>query len=94
MAKEINTNIKLIETLPSPATLLKELPGNEKLTESVIQARETIANIVRGDDSRFLAIVGPCSIHEIRCRANLRRAASKTGHDGLRPNRHRNAYLL
>ena len=65
MPKEINTNIKLIETLPSPATLLKELPGDEKLTEFVIQARETIANIVRGDDSRFLAIVGPCSIHEI-----------------------------
>ena len=31
-----------------------------------MQARERIANILRGDDQRLLVVVGPCSIHDTK----------------------------
>jgi len=53
-----------INPLISPAVLAYYLPITEKASEVVAGAREQADAILRGDDDRLLAVVGPCSIHD------------------------------
>ena len=60
-----NVNIKSIQTLATPATLREQVPETPAAVRTVQRGRETIERILDGDDPRFLAIVGPCSIHNL-----------------------------
>jgi 3-deoxy-7-phosphoheptulonate synthase len=53
-----------LNPLISPAVLAYYLPLNEKASELVASARTQADAILRGEDDRLLAIVGPCSIHD------------------------------
>ncbi|WAC17891.1 3-deoxy-7-phosphoheptulonate synthase [Luteolibacter sp. SL250] len=53
-----------INPLISPAVLAYYLPISEQASELVASARAQAEAILRGDDDRLLAIVGPCSIHD------------------------------
>ena len=52
------------EPLIAPHLLKNEMPVDEGIARTVVQARETIRNILAGRDRRMLCIVGPCSIHD------------------------------
>ena len=56
--------IKGLNPLISPAVLAYYLPLSEQAAEVVASARAQADAILRGDDDRLLAIVGPCSIHD------------------------------
>jgi 3-deoxy-7-phosphoheptulonate synthase len=56
--------IRSLEPLTSPAQLRARHPLTEKAAETVASAREAIRAILRKDDHRMLAVVGPCSIHD------------------------------
>src|SRR5271157_63743 len=58
--------IKWIKVVLPPVFLDEELHTTEKASATVYQAREHIANVLRGDDQRLLVVVGPCSIHETK----------------------------
>ena len=60
-----NVNIKSIQTLATPAALREQVPETPAAVRTVQRGRETIERILDGDDPRFLAIVGPCSIHNL-----------------------------
>jgi 3-deoxy-7-phosphoheptulonate synthase len=53
-----------LNPLISPAVLAYYLPLTEQASELVASARAQAEAILRGDDDRLLAIVGPCSIHD------------------------------
>jgi 3-deoxy-7-phosphoheptulonate synthase len=53
-----------INPLISPAVLAYYLPLTEAASELVASSRAQCASILRGDDDRLLAVVGPCSIHD------------------------------
>jgi 3-deoxy-7-phosphoheptulonate synthase len=53
-----------LNPLISPAVLAYYLPLTEQASELVASARAQADAILRGDDDRLLAIVGPCSIHD------------------------------
>lgn len=56
---------KIKELLPPVAVLERyRITGSAKKT--VFKARESIHNILQGDDDRLLVIVGPCSIHDTK----------------------------
>jgi len=59
-------NLHVVSTAPlhSPAQLKAAMPDHEIDRETVIGARNTIKEILLGDDKRMLVIVGPCSIHD------------------------------
>lgn len=57
-------NIAGITQLTTPAQLKAELPISEHASEVVAESRHVIEAILRKDDPRLLAIVGPCSIHD------------------------------
>ena len=52
------------QLLPPPRQLHQELPAGDADTANVARARAAVEAILRGEDRRLLAIVGPCSIHE------------------------------
>lgn len=47
-----------------PAILIEELPVSEQASNTVADARQAAAAIVRGEDDRLLVVAGPCSIHD------------------------------
>lgn len=59
-----NLNVRRIEPLPAPSQLLAELPGDDRIAESIRRSREEIRAVLNGVDDRLLVIVGPCSIHD------------------------------
>jgi len=52
--------------LITPNQLKDIFPLSEQMKNTVDEWRSIIRNILRGDDHRILAVVGPCSIHNIK----------------------------
>ncbi len=69
------------EPLIPPDELIAEFPITPAIEELVIDARATISDILRGEDSRMLVIAGPCSIHDedaaLEYAARLKRLADQ-----------------
>ena len=52
--------------LPTPGEMSVEIPRSDTHAAFVSQARAEIAATISGKDPRFLLIVGPCSIHDLK----------------------------
>lgn len=52
------------ELLP-PIALLERFSATEKAQATVAEARNAVHNMLHGNDSRLLVIIGPCSIHDV-----------------------------
>ncbi|PCH67124.1 MAG: 3-deoxy-7-phosphoheptulonate synthase [Bacteroidales bacterium] len=61
-----NLNVSVEQSIITPMELKKMYPLGEKHIETVNIGQTTIKNILNGTDKRILAIVGPCSIHDIK----------------------------
>src|SRR5213596_1671982 len=58
--------IKEIKELLPPARLLDDFPITEKAAQTVYETRQAIHRILHGADDRLLAVMGPCSIHDVK----------------------------
>ena len=60
-------DLHVVETRPlvSPALLHHELQTSVEAATLVAEARDRIRHILYNEDRRLLAIVGPCSVHDI-----------------------------
>ncbi len=66
MDKQIhNTNITSETVITSPDDLSRQLPITEKSRRNIMASRKVVNDILSGKDSRFMVIVGPCSIHNL-----------------------------
>lgn len=76
-----------LNPLISPAVLAYYLPATDKVSELVSTVRNEAAAILRGEDDRLLAIVGPCSIHDpaaaLEYAAKLKEEAKRVEKDVL-----------
>src|SRR5947208_7892508 len=50
--------------LVPPAILVEELPLAEPGSQVIARTREEIIRILKGEDDRLIAVVGPCSVHD------------------------------
>ena len=66
MHRTVDLNIAACRRLPTPGELRELLPRSDALAAFVDDARAAIRRILRGEDRRLLAIVGPCSIHDMQ----------------------------
>ncbi len=57
--------IKYYKVLPKPEDFIERFPLSSEGKNLVRSARQAIAEIVEGRDSRKLLITGPCSIHDV-----------------------------
>ncbi|HEY6908412.1 MAG TPA: 3-deoxy-7-phosphoheptulonate synthase, partial [Myxococcales bacterium] len=62
--KTSDLHVESNRPLIPPAILLDELPLGEAGSQAVARAREEIIAILRGEDDRLIAVVGPCSVHD------------------------------
>ena len=62
------SDIHVVETsaLPSPAALLAELPKTDAQAKFVAGTRRDIHRLIFTNTKRFLLLVGPCSIHDLK----------------------------
>lgn len=58
-----NVNLYSFEPIKTAKEVKVAYPHNEKTLSSVFEGREAIEKILKGEDKRIFAIVGPCSIH-------------------------------
>ena len=58
-------DINVLKTVPlvTPSELKEALPMTEPANRTVVEGRDAIRDILQGTDSRLMAVVGPCSIH-------------------------------
>lgn len=59
-----NVNVLDFDPMPSPEEIHARVPLSENATRTVMQARETLRNILDRKDKRLFVVVGPCSIHD------------------------------
>jgi len=60
-----NLNVERFQSLITPRQLKHELPIGDDSQATVLRGREEVRAILDGHDRRFLALVGPCSIHDV-----------------------------
>ena len=61
-----NINIESVTPLATPREMKTAIPLNAATIATVARGRETIEHILDGDDPRLIAVVGPCSIHNLK----------------------------
>jgi len=56
--------IERVVPLLAPDALLEELPLSAEQAEVVLAGRSDVHAVLKGEDQRLLAVVGPCSVHD------------------------------
>ncbi len=65
-----NVNIQSIVSLTTPYELRRQLPQTPGTQRTVVRGRDAVERILDREDPRLLAIVGPCSIHDLKAAAD------------------------
>ncbi len=65
-----DANIQSVVQITTPRDLRAHLPHTPASSRTVMQGREAIERILDREDPRLLAIVGPCSIHDLAAAAD------------------------
>ena len=60
-----NVNVNDIKQLVEPQHLLNKFKASDNTLNNIKIWRNEIKNIIDGNDKRLLAIVGPCSVHNV-----------------------------
>jgi 3-deoxy-7-phosphoheptulonate synthase len=55
-----------IKELATPAQVLDDFPITSQASRTIYHTRQAIHRILHGADDRLLAILGPCSIHDVK----------------------------
>ncbi len=63
--KTDDLRIESLHQLIAPTILMEQISVSEKATQVVAEARRQAEEILCGKDDRVLAVVGPCSIHDV-----------------------------
>jgi 3-deoxy-7-phosphoheptulonate synthase len=61
-----NLHVQETKRLLTPNELKAQLPLSPRAEQTVVSGRDAVRAILRGEDSRLLVIVGPCSIHDTK----------------------------
>jgi 3-deoxy-7-phosphoheptulonate synthase len=81
MPATANLRIRSLDPLVPPARLANLLPLDAEATRTIVTGRQVVERVLAGEDSRLIAIVGPCSIHDVEAArdyaARLRRLADR-----------------
>ena len=64
MKRTADLHVAGLRPLVSPRELKAQIPSGPESATTVLESRAAITDILEGRDSRLLAIVGPCSIHD------------------------------
>ena len=74
-------NIESVEEIFTPRDFMREIPITSRQESVVGNFRQTIQGILDGRDLRLLAVVGPCSIHDIKGATEFAQRLSALAHE-------------
>ena len=78
-----DTRVLEYSILPTPEEIMAQIPQSEAAAAFVESARSTVRKVLSGEDPRRLAIVGPCSVHDVEAvkdyAIRLKRIADEVG---------------
>ena len=77
-----DVRIREIKELTPPSHVLREFPLSEKAGATTYETRQAIHRILHGADDRAFAVIGPCSIHDVKA-AKEYAGRLKEAKDGL-----------
>jgi 3-deoxy-7-phosphoheptulonate synthase len=60
-----NLRIRSLEPLVPPARLCALLPIDDAARRTIVAGRRAVEQVLSGADARLMAVVGPCSIHDL-----------------------------
>lgn len=60
-----NINVSSLTALPSPAEFKSQLPASAAAARTVEEGRASLRAILERRDHRLMAVVGPCSVHDV-----------------------------
>ena len=60
-----NLRIRSLEPLVPPARLCALLPIDDAARRTIVAGRQAVEQVLSGADPRLMAVVGPCSIHDL-----------------------------
>ena len=60
-----NLRIRSLDPLVPPARLQAILPLDAAATRTIVAGRHAVERVLDGSDPRLMAVVGPCSIHDL-----------------------------
>ncbi len=66
MIRVTDLHVSANTALPAPVELRQEIPCGDRHAALVQASREAMAKVLSGQDKRFLVVVGPCSIHDLK----------------------------
>ncbi len=66
LQKISNIRITKSESITPPMVYIKRHEVKKPESDFIVDARQTIADILKGKDKRLLVVVGPCSIHDTK----------------------------
>ena len=66
MIRVTDLHVAANTALPAPLALRQEISGSASHAALVNESRAAMENILSGVDKRFLVVVGPCSIHDLK----------------------------
>ncbi len=64
--KTDDIRISGVQEVIAPEELLREYPLTDAASDTVYRTRQTIHEILQGENDRLLVVVGPCSIHDTK----------------------------
>jgi 3-deoxy-7-phosphoheptulonate synthase len=73
-----NLHVAGFQPLIAPDDLLAELPLSESQAATVHDSRQAVRRILAGEDDRLLAVVGPCSVHDVNAAVDYATRLAKT----------------
>ncbi len=65
MQRTTDINVTGTIKLISPKDLMAQYPMTETANQTVVKSRKAIQDVLAGKDNRLMAVVGPCSIHNV-----------------------------
>lgn len=77
MPMAIDIRITKIEPISSPQELERRFPLSPSSQDFILSSRETVNRIIKGNDKRLLAVIGPCSIHDTKAALDYARHLRK-----------------
>jgi 3-deoxy-7-phosphoheptulonate synthase len=66
MAQTSDRRILEIQNIVAPEEVIGDFPSTPSIRQLITKTRNNVSNILHGQDSRLLVVVGPCSIHDLK----------------------------
>lgn len=60
-----DVRVREMGAMPSPRELKQKYPLTASMTTAIYESRQAVRRIIRGEDSRMLVVIGPCSVHDV-----------------------------